>query len=237
MESDILDNVRALNKGLQDDQNHRYRSWEHCFTYFQQRKGIDENIACLHLAFYLASWGMYRGSSFLLWKDYLIHNEAVRELLSPRYECLWTIDYDNMRENESEIDLLFDLIGRIRNCYEINISHVNGQKKKVNVTDTLVTKILLGTIGCVPAYDNFFISGLRLKNLSFSSLNKKNFWELVEFCQKNSAEFRNAKMEISSSGVDYPIMKIVDMYFWNVGFADYMRKKEEPPQYLQLIPN
>ncbi len=73
----IKKRILSFHHQLQSDNNHRYKSWEHCFKYFSQGK-LDEDIACLHLAFYLASWGMYRGSSFLLWKDYLVHREVVQ---------------------------------------------------------------------------------------------------------------------------------------------------------------
>ena len=67
--------------------NHRYRSWEHCYGYFRRhasfRTEADHDIASLHLAFYLASWGMYRGSSALLWKDYKIHRPAISKILEP----------------------------------------------------------------------------------------------------------------------------------------------------------
>ena len=57
---------------LRQDQNGRYRSWEYCYSSFgEARTGtIDVDYLSLQLAFYLASWGMYRGSSFLLQKDY-----------------------------------------------------------------------------------------------------------------------------------------------------------------------
>ena len=57
--------------------NGRYCSWEHCYKVFHdarvKRQGgelPDYDYLSLHLAFYLASWGMYRGSSFLLQQDY-----------------------------------------------------------------------------------------------------------------------------------------------------------------------
>jgi hypothetical protein len=43
------------------------------------------------MAFYLASWGMYRGSSFLLWKDYLIHQEVVDNIIAKKH--LQDIDF------------------------------------------------------------------------------------------------------------------------------------------------
>src|SRR5690625_5998584 len=49
----------------------RYSSFDYCYNYF---KNTDDYLAdieksCLALGFYLASWGMYRGSSFLLNKS------------------------------------------------------------------------------------------------------------------------------------------------------------------------
>jgi len=56
---------------LQKDPHGRYRSWEHCYAAFadafdQVERGeeVDYDHLGLHLAFYLASWGMYRGSVF-----------------------------------------------------------------------------------------------------------------------------------------------------------------------------
>ena len=54
---------------LKHDPNARYRSWEHCYSNFYHARGkevIDVDYLSLQLAFYLASWGMYRGSSFLI---------------------------------------------------------------------------------------------------------------------------------------------------------------------------
>ena len=51
------------------NENGRSRSWEHCYRVFRDAR-IDPSPDCdylsLHLAFYLASWGMYRArpSSF-----------------------------------------------------------------------------------------------------------------------------------------------------------------------------
>ena len=59
-----------------DDSNHRFKSWEHCYYAFgDDNKTIDE--LALHLAFYLASWGMYRGKCGIFWKDYKIHIKTI----------------------------------------------------------------------------------------------------------------------------------------------------------------
>ena len=199
---------------LEGDDYSRFRSWEHCYKYFQS-KNPDVDTSCLHLGFYLASWGMYRGSSFLLQKDYFIHKPAVTEILKPKYELLRDAGFETfLGENgDKNIDLLFELIDEIKASYK-GIGDTS--KKKANVTDTLVTKILLGTLGCVPAYDRFFIAGLKDEDLTYSGLRKSNFKKMVKFCNDNAQEFGQVQKTISNR-CEYPMMKLVDMYFWRLG--------------------
>lgn len=211
---DINDKILQFYDRLKGDKNHRYKSWEHCFSYFSGNH-IDKKIACLHMSFYLASWGMYRGSSFLLWKDYLIHQDVVDKLLANKH--LQNIDF--LKTNEAEIDEIFYLIDWIKEWYKTNIKSVNGEDRDVNVTDTLATKILLGALGCIPAYDRYFIDGIRTRDLSFSKLTKNNFMPVVNYYKENNNQFNNAQEKIrETSGISYPPMKLIDMYFWEIGF-------------------
>ena len=90
-----------------------------------------------------------------------------------------------------------------------------------DTTDTLITKILLGTLGCIPAYDRFFINGIRqFDGLSYSTLNETNFRKLLNWCDENKDEIQ----EISEK-IKYPPMKIVDMYFWQLGYDEFQKKK------------
>ena len=83
----IADLSKTIKKFVDSDYNRkdgRYKSWEFCYKYFHKifkKNKINEkerDYASLMLAFYLASWGMYRGSSFLF-KDYTytIHKKAI----------------------------------------------------------------------------------------------------------------------------------------------------------------
>jgi hypothetical protein len=199
---------------LLSDPNDRFLSWEHCYRFFQS-KPTDYDLASLHLAFYLASWGMYRGSSFLLQKDYRIHLAVVENILNPRYFILNGLSFEKFFGRQNEVtDTLFDLLNWVKACYKNNTTLQHGL---VNVTDTLATKILLGTLGCMPAYDRFVIRGLKEKGLSFSYLNKKNFLEMMRFCSNHREEFRQAQAHVSKRGFEYPLMKIIDTYFWRVG--------------------
>ena len=81
-EQKITNSVKKFWRGLDLIEDHRYKSWEHCYNFFKKisKKKLDEeelDLAQLHLAFYLASWGMYRGSSFILQKDYTIFKKIV----------------------------------------------------------------------------------------------------------------------------------------------------------------
>lgn len=97
----IIKSSTEFYNDLKVDENGRYRSWEHCYSHFIKARGsqeIDYDYLSLQLAFYLASWGMYRGSSFLLQKDYKVHIPVVEELLSEKYDVLAGIECVSFRK-------------------------------------------------------------------------------------------------------------------------------------------
>lgn len=211
----ITKEITDFHSGMQGDPHHRFRSWEHCYSFFQS-KPQDYDLASLHLAFYLASWGMYRGSSFLLQKDYLIHHDVVKEILKPKYQKLSDISFVDFSSDKKDeiIGDLFELIDWVKGWYKNNTTTKRGD---INVTDTLATKILMGTLGCTPAYDSYFKIGLKEHNLTFSYLNKNNFSDLISFCLEYQQAFEQAQKNVSQYGVRYPIMKVIDIYFWHLG--------------------
>ena len=217
----VKENILLFHKRIVQNPNHRYRSWEHCYSYFKNHRSFKDesefDFALLHLAFYLASWGMYRGSSQLLQKDYLVHESVVQKIVAPKYSSLWDLDCDKITENSKEVALVFDLIEQIRTCY---------RDQNVSPTDTLVTKVLLGTMGCIPAYDRLFKIGIRVWNdfpekdtIKFPAyFGLNSFNGLITFYKQHRVSFCEAKEKIDTQGIEYPIMKLVDMYFWNLGY-------------------
>ncbi|MBT3982915.1 MAG: hypothetical protein HOE90_16260 [Bacteriovoracaceae bacterium] len=216
MASDIYNKVTNFYSLLLEDNNHRYKSWEHCYSHFMDDDASSNvDISCLHLSFYLASWGMYRGSSFLLWKDYRIHKPVVEKLLKNRH----LQNYDFSSIDDTDLKEILDLAKWIKNWYRENINKVNGESKSVNATYTLVTKIMLGTVGCIPAYDRYFIDGMRMSGIKYSKLSQTNLSAVSQFYKNNKAEFIRAQKAIQKKcKVNYPAMKLVDMYFWEIGF-------------------
>ena len=80
----------------QSNPDDRYTSFDYCYNYFKTTKDltIDIEKSCLTLGFYLASWGMFRGSSFLLQKS-AKHFQTTIEYISTLDKSVWDIDVDN----------------------------------------------------------------------------------------------------------------------------------------------
>lgn len=216
----IPNTLDAFYKKIKLDPNHRYLSWEHCYLFFRDYKKLRNDpelldYACLQLGFYLASWGMLRGSSFLLWKDYKFYKNIILTLIKPIYDELW--DFNPLKSTNKQIDLLMALRDDLDNTIVSTAGKIDNSNRKVKVSDTLSTKIMMGTLGCTPAFDRFFISGLKKSKFKSFSFNKKAFNELIAFYRKNEHEFEKVKLKVGKSNLNYPPMKHLDMYFWIVG--------------------
>ena len=226
----ITQNVLAFYAQITNDPHHRYRSWDHCYSYFQSlatsstQRDID--LASLHLAFYLASWGMYRGSSFILWKDYRIHVPAISLLLEQEYRPLWNLDLNLVSAESDEVRSLFSLASQLKQIYVRAAVTINGVAAHRTPTDTLVTKILLGTLACTPAYDRLVSNGKRYLRDFPATFTPRGYAGCIEFFRSNRKEFMAAHAQIAASGANYPPMKLIDMYFWSIGDQlDALKKK------------
>ncbi|WP_261529502.1 hypothetical protein [Campylobacter lari] len=199
-------NISLFHDKIKNGNNHRYLSWEHCYKYFYiYRKDVDYDYASLMLSFYLASWGMYRGSSFLLRYDYKIYKTMLEKLL---IIDLWD------KHDWSQITEAGKIIKENLLKYK--------DKNKDKISDILITKILLGIFGCTPAYDRFFVNGLKKYNINNNKIpiqycedSYMGIMDLIDRC-KSSFEFPKIKLKFSEN-IYYPDMKIMDMYFWVLG--------------------
>jgi hypothetical protein len=219
---DFKQNIFSSIDEMKKDLNHRYRSWDHCYYVFQNlpKSPTREQLvfSSLNLAFFLASWGMYRGSSQLLQKDYLVHLPILIELIKNEYYDIKTMDYDSVNQDSHEVKTIYDLMKQIHLIYS---------KSNISPTHTLITKVLLCTFGCIPAYDTFFINGIDYWNRKLNIESSKriikyfginSYISLINFYQNNKSEILDTQKEVINNGFNYPIMKLIDMYFWNLGF-------------------
>lgn len=222
----IIQASTAFYDNLKVDENGRYRSWELCYANFikaRDNKDADYDYLSLQLAFYLASWGMYRGSSFLLQKDYRVHIPVVKELLSEKYNALAEIECVAFRE-ESNQNLLLEINAFLDKYYKKIRDEVKGTEIQTPVSPTLITKILMGTLGCVPAYDRYFIAGIKNQKIATGTYNIKSIMRLVDFYEKNAEQLKSAGEKMEVDGRPYPQMKVLDMGFWKIGFDLDMNK-------------
>ena len=216
----IESTIQSYFGNVEGDEHHRYRSWDHCYRFFQQVTplGLAKNRddAAMKLGFYLASWGMYRGGSFLLERAYTVHLAAIDCLADPRWSALWS---GEIGANDIGEDTFSDVV-ELRKC-------IGAAYAPFGVpTDTLATKIMLGTLGCSPACDRYFIVGFTGEGHPFSCFNRLFVRRVVGFCSDNLAALRRAQARIELRvGCRYPLMKLVDMYFFQKGWEFSDRRK------------
>lgn len=216
----VLEAAMQFYESCQEEPNGRYRSWEHCYLAFcqaREQEVPDIDYLSLQLAFYLASWGMYRGSSFLLQRDYTVHQPVVEELLKPTYDGLVGLGCREL-QNPSVQQRLEELNEFLLSYYGEVRKEVKGPHLQQPISDTLLTKVLLGTLGCVPAYDRFFCKGVRYLQVAKGSYGVQSLMELASFYEKYQRQFEALSQNMVISGYPYPPMKVLDMGFWQIGY-------------------
>jgi len=207
---DITGTIDAFRAGR--DARNRYASFDYCFNYFQEAReaGATGRLAdddrrqssCLQLGFYLASWGMLRGSSGLLWRS-AAGLAPVIEQISSEPESIWDLDARTCVENADEV---YDLSERVREAFKV---------AGVRASDTLVTKTMLGIFGCVPAFDRNFRIAFDCWNLTKPTLKR-----IGRFCVDNEAEIDASRVFTLDFVTEketkrrYPQAKVIDMVFF-----------------------
>jgi hypothetical protein len=199
---------KGKNKGRQPEE--RYASFDYCYNYFYtfyredkiSELANEENMqmSCLQIGFYLASWGMMRGSSFLLEKSVKNYEELINAIskMDPK---LWEIDVNNYDD------------GNIKSLLNSKQEIIIALGKENNPTDTLVTKIMLGVFANVPAFDKYFSMGFRMY-----TFNEKSLLKLKEFYDSHKSIFDSYEIHTfdfitsKETDINYTRAKLIDMY-------------------------
>ena len=217
---ELIDAAQTFYDDARANENGRSRSWEHCYRVFRDARtdpSPDYDYLSLHLAFYPASWGMYRGSSFLLQKDYKVLSPIVEKILKPEYDCLFGLACADLRNDDVQTQLT-NVYNDIANEFGPVRNQVAGREVPSPVSPVLITKILMGTLGCVPAYDRFFGIGAKYLGLEKDTYQEKSLRELVDFYEAHNDRLEEARRGFEVDGLIYPQMKLLDMGFWQIGF-------------------
>lgn len=217
---ELIDAAQTFYEDARRDENGRSRSWEHCYRVFRDARtdpSPDYDYLSLHLAFYLASWGMYRGSSFLLQKDYKVLVPIVEKVLKLEYDCLFGLACTDLRDSEVQ-ERLKKLCDDIAKHFRPIRDQVAGREIESPVSPVLITKILMGTLGCVPAYDRFFVDGIKEHKVTTGEYSLKSVLKLADFYEAHNDRLEEARRGMQYEDLTYPQMKLLDMGFWQVGF-------------------
>lgn len=221
---ELIDELISAAQTFYDDaranENGRSRSWEHCYRVFRDARADpspDYDYLSLHLAFYLASWGMYRGSCFILQKDYKVHTPIVEEILKPEYDCLFGLACADLR-NDDVWEQYTKLYDKIDAYFDPIRKEVRGRAVASSVSPVLITKILMGTLGCVPAYDRFFQDGVATYKVTTAEYSLESVRKLAKFYEAHNDRLEEARRGMRTDDLIYPQMKLLDMGFWQVGF-------------------
>ena len=94
-----------------------------------------------------------------------------------RIECV------SFREKSSQ-QLLLDINSFLGQYYDKIRREVKEQELKNQLSFTLITKILMGTLGCVPAYDRYFIAGIKNQKIATGNYDLKSIMQLIDFYEK-----------------------------------------------------
>lgn len=152
-------------------------------------------------------------------KDYKIHIPAVKTILRTEYNCLSEIECKNYKNTNVQA-ALSAINEELRVYYSEIRKQVKERTPSGQISDTLITKILLGTLGCVPAYDRFFISGIKSEKISFGNYNIISIIKLADFYEANFGLLEAGRELFTIGNIPYPQMKMLDIVFWRIGYEN-----------------
>lgn len=191
----------------QQMKNSRLKAYDICHEKFVKAidtKHFDYNELALHLYAYLASYGMVCRRSVLLQHNYNVVVDVVKVVCEQQYAFLLDIDVFASSFNKSDyINNLLDLKERL--CASLNISK--------DSSDTLVSKIILGALGCVPAYDRYVCQSLRKLHLC-KSFSRNGLDDLLSLATDYKAEITALQTSCKLKNVSYSVMKYIDCFLW-----------------------
>lgn len=215
MEFDKAENI------LTQFKHSNYQTAKTCFRAFHSARGqvqTEEMLdrLCLQLTAFLACWGMYRGSSFLKDCHYTIHRPVVETLLRTEYDDLSGLRLDRCSENTAvSIMKLYKAIAREYEQKKKEVNQKTGIQSLIP-TDTLVTKVLLATLACIPGYDTnvkkaFSVLGLQQ---AFPKKSVEGIAKMLDFCkEKNTTAFAAVKQ----LGLNQTDMQMWDFVLFHYG--------------------
>lgn len=142
-----------------------YREWEVCHQYFKNAHaaGGNKEILAKALARYLVIFGMNRGKGKGFLKDYNQLIPVVELALSSKYEFLFGLTPKKILESADPVLNICEL--------SKDIKALLSSGRKCEPTNTMISKILMGVYGTVPAFDRYLCASAQCRQVA----NDRNF--------------------------------------------------------------
>lgn len=192
------------------EQNERWNAYRFCHEEFRKAMKTDSakndyDYLALHLQAFLASWGMIVRDSILMKRNYKCLIHPLKEIFefADANKILMDVDpYSPEFDRDEYIRLLLELKDKVKNSLV---------KDGRSPTDALISKMLLGTLSCVVAFDGKVRTRLGVSGINQGALNK------VCDCFKKEKEkiFKQRYIMEQKSGWQVPMMGVLDNMLWN----------------------
>ncbi len=244
LDASVLRNViyRYHSKGdkfSEEDAKHRFATYDFCHSYFvNNREVLTSNMeeSCMRLWSFLGSWGMLRGSSQLFKENSPASLKPVIECIANTKEEIWKIDVEQYKEKQEDL---------IRLYKSIEEALIEGSNKKdcdgkphsaFKPSCTLITKIMMGVFGIVPAFDTFFCKSFGnmypQKGFAAYHFSKNALSSIYKFYETNKQAIDSIKIPVmnfdgeASSDLFYKKAKLIDMYGFTAGYEEMVKREE-----------
>lgn len=201
----LINNIKCISL----EEKSRSWAWVDCNKEFGKFDTSQKEYLAKELFRYLANWGMLRGDAFLAKYNWRILISTVEILLREENKSLYNLEISGIEKNADKIISLGNKIDEDLRKYHDNKA----------ISKILITKILLGSLGCSVAYDTNVTETLRKFNNNSDINISANFSEqsILEFCnfyKKNETAFEKERQRIKEEkGEKFPPMRILDMAF------------------------
>lgn len=199
----------------------RLKAWEFLYEYIwnESRANWADLISedqiettALHIGFYLANWGMFRGSSGLLQNSNLDLMKALAKLLfEGQGPELLELSMDDFAPGAPKLVYHQTLLDSVLGSMESLASNVSW-------TATLKTKILMGVWGECPALDRFYIAACRdlfPRRPFITAASGKGLTALAGVVRELNAP--TLHLETGRLKLPYPTARVMDMALFQYG--------------------
>lgn len=221
-------------------------SWDLCYGFFHQNHqqfldGIPSStsleLGALQLSSYLASFGMYRNAVLRT-----LNRRLFSAILKTLFEAARNANIDPYASKGIlSVQQLQVLIDAVKDSYQTFLC-ASGYPKPSHSTTTLISKVLMGVMGVLPAFDICFKAAIPIFNTKApencrlsDKLDDATLTSLLNVAQDTNVlsyiktQFdgvievskKDENGHITKQLVQYPPMRLLDLFFWAYDLKTY----------------